>query len=117
MLKFVCVAGMILVLQTQQVEAGQTVSANSNGISVDSDGATYLMCSGGIAYIFGGGKFAVISRDEVAVPVCIDTRGGSLHNLAGGAPAAECREDVRAAMGRCAGPITCSGEVDISGCW
>ena len=117
MWKWVCVVGMVLLLPMQEAAAGQSVSATGNGISVDSDGASYLMCSGGIVCVFGGGEFAVISRDEVTVPVCIDTRGGSLHNLAGGNQAADCRRDVIDDPGICAGPVNCAGEVDLSDCW
>ncbi|MFN3231689.1 MAG: hypothetical protein ACE363_05965 [Alphaproteobacteria bacterium] len=100
--------------------AGQSINANSNGVSVRSDAKTYLACSGGIAYVFEAGSFAAISPDETGVPVCVDYRDGHLHNFSGGSQAAECREQVKTDVDLCAGPYAC-GEtltpIDLGSCW
>lgn len=100
--------------------AGVSVKADSNGVKVDSDAATFLNCAGGSAYVFQVGHFAVISKDDAPGPVCIDYRAGRLHNFSGGNQAADCREHVKSDVALCAGPFACGDTlqpVDLGACW
>ncbi len=111
---------LAFILCATPVWAGTSIKSSSNGIAVESDAATYLKCSGGIAYIFHDGRFALISPDDAANPVCIDHRAGGVHNYAGGTQAADCREHVMDDARLCSGPITCGGtlaNLDLAGCW